>query len=107
MTCVHGLHYLGDKLGLLRRAVSWLSDEGVFLAHLDLANVQLEGGKRASRRVLAAFRQAGMDYDPRRRIVRADGPRELSLPLAYLGADDAAGPNFTGQPAVNSIYRPA
>jgi len=31
----------------------------------------------------------------------------VSRPLAYLGANDTAGPNFTGQPAVNSHYRAA
>lgn len=77
----------------------------MLLAHLDLANVQLEDGKRAARRVLAAFRRAGLAYDTRRKIIRADGPSELSISLEYLGADDSAGPNFTGQPAVNSIYR--
>ncbi len=26
------------------------------------------------------------------------------LPFTYLGADDQAGPNYTKQPAVNSLY---
>ena len=26
ITCVHGLHYIGDKLGLVARAASWLAD---------------------------------------------------------------------------------
>ena len=107
ITCVHGLHYVGDKLGLLRRAAGWLRPGGILLAHLDLANVRLEQGASAARRVTAAFRRAGAVYDGRRKIVRLDGPRELDFALDYVGADDAAGPNFTGQPAVNSVYRSA
>jgi SAM-dependent methyltransferase len=29
ITCVHGLHYVGDKLGLLARACRWLAEDGV------------------------------------------------------------------------------
>lgn len=29
ITCVHGLHYVGDKLGLIARAASWLAEEGL------------------------------------------------------------------------------
>lgn len=28
----------------------------------------------------------------------------MTLPYAYLGADDGTGPNYTGQPAVDSYY---
>ncbi|MBX3465830.1 MAG: class I SAM-dependent methyltransferase [Planctomycetes bacterium] len=105
VTCVHGLHYVGDKLGLIRRAVSWLRPGGVFLASLDLANVRLEGGSSAARVVGAVFRASGLQWNPRTRILRADGPRTLDTRMEFLGADDAAGPNYTGQPAVNSHYR--
>ena len=36
ITCVHGLHYIGDKLGLIARAASWLAEDGLFVANLDL-----------------------------------------------------------------------
>jgi hypothetical protein len=29
------------------------------------------------------------------------------VPLEYLGAEDHDAPNFTGQPGVNSYYKPA
>jgi len=29
----------------------------------------------------------------------------VDLPYTYLGADDRAGANYTGQPAVHSYYR--
>ena len=33
-----------------------------------------------------------------------EGGREATFPYRYLGADPAAGPNYTGQPAVGSHY---
>ncbi len=105
VTCVHGLHYVGDKLGLLRRALTWLRPQGVFLANLDLANVRLEGGRPAARLVGASFRAGGLKWRPKARVLRSDGPRRLDTGLEFLGADDRAGPNYTGQPAVNSYYR--
>jgi SAM-dependent methyltransferase len=97
ITCVHGLHYVGDKLGLIARAVSWLAPGGRFAAHLDLANVVVPGSFRP--------RRFGLGYDARRRLIIADGPLRIEFPYLYLGADDRAGPNTTGQPAVNSHYR--
>ncbi len=104
ITCVHGLHYVGDKLGALRRAASWLSDGGVFVANFDVAGVRLPGG---ARRVLPALREAGFAYAPRARRIRCTGRFDGALPFRYLGADDRAGPNYTGQPAVHSYYESA
>lgn len=106
ITCVHGLHYIGDKLGLIARAVSWLADDGRFVAHLDLANLKRADGRPAGRPVAAALRHAGLDYDRRRRLVAREGRRVVDWPYRYLGANDRAGPNFTGQPAVDSYYEP-
>jgi SAM-dependent methyltransferase len=97
ITCVHGLHYIGDKLGLLARAASWLSPGGLFAGHLDLNNLKTPKPFRPSR--------FGLEYDTRRRIVKCLGPRRLDFPYEYLGADPDAGPNHTGQPAVDSVYR--
>ncbi len=103
ITCVHGLHYVGDKLGLIARAAGWLDADGRFAASLDLANIRI--ARRATTRPLRAdFRRAGLDYDPRRRLIRCRGGRTLDLPYRYLGADDTAGPNATGQPAVTAHY---
>ncbi|MFC7247574.1 class I SAM-dependent methyltransferase [Catellatospora aurea] len=106
ITCVHGLHYVGDKLGVLARALTWLSPGGTFAAHLDLASIRLADGAPAARLVRRLLREAGVAYDARRRIVTRTGPTVLDLPLEYAGADDQAGPNYTGQPAVDSYYRP-
>jgi SAM-dependent methyltransferase len=104
VTCVHGLHYVGDKLGLLARAAGWLTGDGLLVADLDLASVRLTGGAPGGRRLVADVRRAGFGYDTRRRRITLAGRREVSLPYAYLGADDRAGPNYTGQPAVDSYY---
>lgn len=105
ITCVHGIHYLGDKLGLISRAVSWLTPGGRFLAHLDPANLRDAEGHPAGPVVLKQLRQAGLAYDARKRLLTCEGLRRLQLSFGYLGADDTAGPNYTGQSAVNSWYR--
>jgi len=104
ITCIHGLHYIGDKLGLIACAASWLADDGLFVASLDLHNVKISDGKPAGRRVAADLRRAGLEYDRRRRLVVCRGRKVVDLPHRYLGADDRAGPNYTGQPAVDSYY---
>ncbi|QEH37271.1 Trans-aconitate 2-methyltransferase [Aquisphaera giovannonii] len=105
ITCVHGMHYVGDKLGLLARSVSWLTEHGRLAASLDPSNLRLSGGEPGGRVMSKDLRAAGLVYDRRRRLVLCDGRRDAALPYAYLGADDRAGPNVTGQPAVNSYYR--
>jgi SAM-dependent methyltransferase len=102
ITCVHGLHYVGDKLGLVVRAASWLVGDGLFVANIDLANVSIAEDP-SGRRLVAALRRAGLEYD-RRRLVACRGRKEVHLPFRYLGADDGAGPNYTGQPAMDSHY---
>ncbi|MGI5322364.1 class I SAM-dependent methyltransferase [Actinomadura nitritigenes] len=118
ITCVHGLHYVGDKLAVLARAASWLSADGLLVANFDAASVRLADGSSSrgpagsasggsgGRRVAAALRKAGFHYDGRRRRISVRGRREVRLPFRYLGADDQAGPNYTGQPAVDSFYEP-
>ncbi|MFI9811953.1 class I SAM-dependent methyltransferase [Saccharothrix variisporea] len=104
VTCVHGLHYVGDKLDVLARAASWLAADGLLVANLDLAAVVSEQGRPWRRRLAGVLRSAGFDYDARRRRITCTGRRQVRLPFEYLGADDQAGPNYTGQPAVNSYY---
>ncbi len=103
ITCVHGLHYVGDKIGLIARAASWLVEDGLFVANLDLDNICLSDGK-TRRTLVAQLRGSGLEYDRRKRLIVCRGRKEQALPFRYLGADDRVGPNYTGQPAVTSHY---
>ena len=103
LTCVHGLHYVGDKLAALARLASWLAPGGRFVANFDAAGVLFDGVP-AGRRLTSLLRAAGFAYDSRNRRIACDGPRTLAVPVAYAGADPAAGPNYTGQAAVGSHY---
>ncbi len=102
ITCVHGLHYIGDKLSLIARACSWLAPNGHFTANLDASNLKLTDSD--SRPIINKLRRLRLKYNQTKRLLTAT--RHLTLPtlFRYLGADDSAGPNYTGQPAVNSHY---
>jgi hypothetical protein len=58
ITCVHGLHYLGDKLAVLSRAAGWLTAAGRLAADLDLASIRLADGRPAGRALAARLRAA-------------------------------------------------
>ena len=99
ITCVHGLHYVGDKLGILAKYAALLSETGRLVGHLDLGNIQ--GIER--RKLLALLPKHGWRYDARRHLIEGTALSQ-PLPLRYLGARDHDAPNFTGQPGVNSFY---
>jgi SAM-dependent methyltransferase len=104
ITCVHGLHYVGDKLGVIARAARSLRPDGLFVASLGLDGFRSKDGRPAGRLVAGRLREAGAIYDARHRLLRVEGRRELDTGLVYLGADDRMGPNYTGQNAVASFY---
>ncbi|MEU6161229.1 methyltransferase domain-containing protein [Streptomyces sp. NPDC047130] len=107
ITCVHGLHYVGDQLGLLARAAAWLAPDGLLLAHFDPGLIRWADGSPAGRAALAALRAAGFAYSPARSLLTLEGSRRPVLAFRYLGADPDVGPGCTGQPAVGSLYAPA
>lgn len=102
ITCVHGIHYVGDKLGMLARTASWLEPDGCFVASFDARSVRLVDASAGTEARLV--RGAGFDYDSRRRRIALRGARPITFDATFLGADPAAGPNYTGQPAVDSWY---
>jgi SAM-dependent methyltransferase len=104
ITCVHGLHYVGDKLGLIQNAVSWLKDDGVFLANLDPDNLKFPNGANAGNKVILDLRKIGFEYKAGKRLIICKGRKDFTLKYRYLGADDTAGPNYSGQAAVDSHY---
>jgi SAM-dependent methyltransferase len=107
ITNVHGLHYVGDKLAVLSRAASWLVGTGSFVASFDVASIRRADHTPMGRPLLAALRQAGFSYDARSRRIACGGDVRPGLPFSYLGADDTAGPNYTGQPAGRALAVPA
>jgi trans-aconitate methyltransferase len=60
ITCVHGLHYVGDKLGIILKAASWLKKGGCFVAHLDFHNLRLANLKSARIQIARYLRQEGI-----------------------------------------------
>jgi SAM-dependent methyltransferase len=105
ITCVHGLHYVGDKLGLIARALSWLTPNGLFAAHLDLANLKLVDRGSFAGALGRQFKALDLRYHRRFHLLTCQGQREVQFAYEYQGADDLAGTNFTGQEAVDSYYR--
>lgn len=104
ITCVHGLHYIGDKLGLLARIRRWLADEGRFIGHLDPANVTCAPYARFAPVLGKRFRKLGIEYDAAHRLLGFGAGAPFDFGCIYVGADDNVGPNFTGQDAVRSHY---
>lgn len=105
ITCVHGLHYVGDKLGLLERTSGWMKQNGLLMMHIDYRNLRMAGRGFAGATIGRDLRRAGFRYVSRRHLLVRPGHEEpRPLPYRYLGADDKAGPNYTGQPAVDSYY---
>jgi SAM-dependent methyltransferase len=105
ITCVHGLHYVGDKLGVLERASTWLKEDGLLIMHLDYRNLRVAGKRTATAQIGRDLHRAGYSYVSGRHLfVRSGSVFECLLPYRYLGADDKAGPNHTGQAAVDSYY---
>ena len=105
ITCVHGLHYVGDKVDLLLRARSWLKPGGKLIANLDPNNLKCDQ-QTGRDNPLKWLRENGFDYSAKQHLIMCNASDSTaSPPFDFVGADDQAGPNYTGQPAVNSHYR--
>lgn len=103
ITCSHGLHYLGDKLKVIAMALAALNKNGYFVAHLDLNNIYVNGAPQGDF-FKKIFAQNHIHYNARTRIISCNDVQSFIYNLHYLGADDQAGPNYTGQGAVTSYY---
>jgi SAM-dependent methyltransferase len=105
ITCVHSLHYVGDKLSVIRKATRSLKEDGRFVANLELKNLKLAEKQNSTGTFSRFLRKQGFTVDYRKHLLALQGKRSFDLPFDYLGADDKAGPNSTGQPAVDSFYK--
>jgi SAM-dependent methyltransferase len=104
ITCVHGLHYIGDKLSFIKNCVSRLKPNGIFLANLDLANFKFQNGRPAKRAIAKTFRNSELEYDSKKHLLICRGKKQLEFEFEYIGADDKAGANYTKQAVVDSYY---
>lgn len=100
ITLVHGLHYLGDKLQVIQKLVTYLTPTGKFIANIDFSNIEI-----LTIDVKKYLLDLGFEYNEQKYLLSFTGNKQLSFPFEYLGADTQAGPNYTGQNAVNSIYK--
>ncbi|MBC9934706.1 methyltransferase domain-containing protein [Chitinophaga qingshengii] len=103
ITCIHGLHYVGDKLSLLAAALRSVSSQGLWVANLDLKSIRIEGDPR-HHYLKKIFSENDISYNSRRKLISCKGTRDITFAVIYQGADDKAGPNYTGQEAVDSYY---
>ena len=106
VTCVHGLHYLGDKLAFLERAYALLDPGGLLVAHLDAANLRCkQQGAVVWPQVLRRVRKQGVDLTLDKHVLRL---RKNETPLrfgaAYGGATVSERPNCSGMVVVDSWY---
>lgn len=93
---------MGDKLGCISKIAAALTSNGVFIANMDPANIWIDG--EAKTKLLQILRRNRIDFNSRKKLIRMQGNRDINFHLNYLGADDTAGANYTGQEAVNSHY---
>ncbi len=77
----------------------------MFLANLELKSLKLIESQNSKRIFSGFLRKQGFTVDNRKHLLALKGKRNFTLPFEYLGADTEAGPNFTGQPAVDSYYK--
>jgi len=103
ITCVHGLHYLGDKLKAIEVSIKGLNPFGLFVANLDLNNIVIQGANSTSY-LKNSFKQHGFVYNSRLKVLKHVGGAAIKFGLRYLGADDEHGPNYTGHDSVTSYY---
>lgn len=83
ITCVHGLHYLGDKLSIIQKAASRLKEDGMLLANLELENLKLSEKKNSKRLFSDYLRKQGFEFDSRKRLLTLRGRRIFDLPLEF------------------------
>jgi len=104
ISCIHGLHYIGDKLQLIQKAIAALKPSGQFIGNIDLDNIKFTSEESMKRFLLKAFKENKVDYNSRKRMLSCSGTKNLQFNVAYKGANDKAGKNYTGQEVVDSYY---
>jgi SAM-dependent methyltransferase len=109
ITCVHGLHYLGDKLGFLERAMGMLSTGGIFRGHWDTQNIRTDiPGRVIWPSAVRHARQKGAALAFANHLMQIEGTdAPLDFGVQYQGATVSETPNYTGITVIDSWYRAA
>ncbi len=106
ITCVHGLHYLGDKLGFLQKSYDMLAPGGLLIGHLDADNVRrAESGVSIWRQASRHAGKKGVTPTLRNHVLnllRSDAT--LDFGMTFQGATISEKPNYTGITVIDSWY---
>ncbi len=105
ITCVHGLHYLGDKLAFLQNAYAQLAPGGLFLGSLDAANVCGPGGAPIFARLARRARRGGVRLELKGQVLHLERTGALlDFRAVYRGAAASARPHASGITVIESWY---
>jgi len=105
ITCVHGIHYIGDKLGLLAHLAGLLASDGILVANLDPQNVRIaDTAKPGWAAIARAAGPARSQPSYKDHILRISGGGRLAFDVAYRGASRSETPNYTGITVMDSWY---
>jgi ubiquinone/menaquinone biosynthesis C-methylase UbiE len=105
ITIVHGLHYVGDKIGLIIKAASALKEDGVLMANMDVKNIKFTNSDLSEKVMKSFFKKVNIEYNDRAKMIKIVGAKTIENPFSYVGADDSVGINYTGQRVVDSVYK--
>ncbi len=105
ITVVHGFHYIGDKIGTIEKLMKNLKPNGLLIGNLALNNIIINNVNNSSTEIKRYFKKNNIIYNSRTKILKIEGARMIENRYEYLGANDQAGPNYTGQAVVNSMYK--
>ncbi len=105
ITCVHGLHYLGDKLGFLETAYARLAPGGIFVGHLDTTNLRAKDDASIWPALMRRIRVQGILVRYSSHLLRLErNDAVLDFGVAYQGATVSAQANYSGMIGVDSWY---
>lgn len=104
ITCVHGMHYLGDKLKIIEIVSNLLKSDGYFTCNLNTKDIIDQNGRCLFKKINLFFKDIGLNYNSRNKILINSGVLKIQSPFKYIGANDKIGTNYTGENSVQSIY---
>jgi len=71
---------------------------------VDPRNLRARNNPKFHELALRRLAAAGVEFRKFKHLLYAEGRKCVNDDFRFVGADDAAGPNYTGQDAVDSYY---